>query len=84
MFINVYDNGRVNRPGTETPAATSVHKVNKDTLVLKVPGHTYWTGLYQKRGYAPAEYIIYDIKSSTRYEFRTAYDVSERVRFPVR
>lgn len=36
------------------------------TIVIRVPGHSYWDGNYSPRGYAPVEYEVYRIKKSEK------------------
>lgn len=48
----------------ETQDITVVAR-NAETIVLKVGGHTAWSGQHQPRAYIPASYMVFRIKSVT-------------------
>lgn len=50
--------------GYDQPLA-AIHWSDKNTLVIKVPGHTYWRGIGMARGYAAAEFQVYERVSGT-------------------
>ncbi len=45
--------------GIDQPAATIIHE-NDTHLVVKIPRHSYFTGLYMPRGYASPETVVYE------------------------
>lgn len=57
------------------------------TMVLKVSGHTYWSGMGLPRSYAPAEYQVYQILHVEDADVRSLERRIEAVRicqFPVK
>lgn len=55
------DNGKVEREGVEQPPAEIVAE-RGDIIVLKVPGHGYWTGRGLPQGYAGAEFQVWQFE----------------------
>ena len=49
---------KVKVQGVHQPDADLIAYEN-ETLVLKVPGHSYWVGRCMERGYAPTEFQVY-------------------------
>lgn len=59
--LRISPDGRVSRPGIETPFETKVIARNAGTITIKVPGHHYWSGRGMPASYAPMEYQVYKI-----------------------
>lgn len=86
--VRVAPDGSVARPGVETPKGTKVHHKDSrrdpfNTLVIKVPGHKYWSAL-RTQSYAAAEYIVYQVTDGHAEGDIAVYDVAEVTRFPVK
>lgn len=76
--------GAVERHGIVTPLGTKVVGKTKDTIVIKVPGHGYWSGRGMPQSYAAAEYEVYAIEAEEHTSRGTRYTVSPLAQFPVR
>jgi hypothetical protein len=61
--LYVYDDKRVDRLGVEQPAAEIQYR-NREYIVLKVPGHQYWSARAEQ-SYAAAEFQVYKIINVT-------------------
>jgi hypothetical protein len=75
-YLSLNGSGKWDRGGIEQPGGEIVHQGNMDALnqfqvrlpigpkvvVLKVPGHTYWTGIGMPRAYAGATYQIFEVR----------------------
>ena len=86
---DTYDVLGVDQPlGTLVKKETVNHygeRENEVILTLKVPGHSYWSGIGTGHGYAPAEYQVYRVlwekrKSPTELHIKT----KQLTAFPVR
>lgn len=82
MILTIREDKTVTRHGVETPADTRLIKLTKDTIVIKVPGHKYWTALGAPFAYAPGEFEVYRIEEV--YPDSTSYKVTRLASFPVR
>lgn len=80
-FLSVRTDGTVVRQGVETPKGTRLVKRDGDTLVVKVPGHSFWVGLNLPHKYASAEYEVYRVLNDTG---ATTVEVERLTSFPVR
>ena len=54
---------KVTRQGVDQPEADLI-AYNNDTLVIKVPGYSYWVGRCMERGYAPTEFQVFSVQSA--------------------
>lgn len=81
--LYVYDDKRVDRLGVEQPAAEIQYR-NREYIVLKVPGHQYWSARAEQ-SYAPAEFQIYRIIGITLDGMkRETIECEMLMEFPVR
>lgn len=90
MTFNVFltvkkdDEKSVRRHGIETPTGTIVHHETRDYLIVKVPGHNYWSGRGQQ-SYGTAEFIVYKKEEMTgENEFERDFKCSTVIGFPIR
>lgn len=84
MRLTLYPDGRVTRPGMETPKGTELVKRKGNTLVIKVPASSHWVGLNVPRQYDPAHFIVYDIVDGRMQNDILYLNVTETIRFPIR
>jgi len=79
--LRIFPDGRIDRPGIYTPRETRVVERTSMTITFKIPGHTYWRGIGQARGYAPVEYVVCRIiehsETSPRVEVTGRYSANE-------
>lgn len=75
-YLRKNGSGTWDRGGIEQPGGEIIHEGNMDALnqfkvrlpigpevvVLKVPGHSYWTGIGMPRSYAGATIQIFEVK----------------------
>ena len=71
--------------GIDQPDAPIV-KRTENILVLKVPGHKYWSQLPPgpTHGYAPAEYQVYSITKTETAGLLETIEAERLVDYPVR
>jgi hypothetical protein len=50
---------KIEEVGIDQPAATIITETDTH-IVIKIPSHTYWAGLYMPRGYASPETAVYE------------------------
>jgi hypothetical protein len=60
-WLTVRPNGRVNIHGIDLPNGTKLLSINEDSIAIKVPGHTYWTGMHMPHAYASPETQVFAI-----------------------
>jgi hypothetical protein len=58
LYRSTFD-GKISENGTDAPSATVITETDTH-IVVKVPGHKYWAGLYMPRGYASPETVVYE------------------------
>lgn len=61
ITVQVAPDGSVDRSGIATPQGTKVAHASYSTLVLKVPGHQYWSRRGGPWSYAPAAFQVLKI-----------------------
>jgi len=84
VFLTVKSDGEVRRHGIETPTGTVLHHELRDYLIVKVPGHKYWSAL-ATQSYASAEFIVYKKEELTsENEFERNFKCSTLLGFPIR
>ena len=84
LIINTQTN-KVTVQMVDQPEADLIAYEN-ETLVIKVPGHSYWVGRCMERGWSPAAYQVYKPTSVTiRYSAREILVQADRLlNFPLR
>lgn len=85
--IQQLDNGKVtlwmyDMPDAEIYAITPINPY-KHVVVLKVPGHTYWSSVMDPSRYAPAEYQVYEVIEGNPHIDRE-FKAIKLIEFPVR
>jgi len=74
-WITINHIGEVHVQGMDMGPLTLI-AMNDETLVIKAAGHTYWTGIGVKRGYASPTTYVYAIESINDQDAtRTVYKV---------
>ncbi len=71
----------VRLPGIDLGAKVELTQRNDKYLVIKIPGHLFWVGLFMPWKYAPVEYKVFKILST---DSKTSLQVDEIISFDVR
>lgn len=70
--------------GNQEPGNGSVVALRGDILAVKIAGHSYWSGNYMPRSYAPAEYIVFRMYEQKWVDGQLEGKLDIIVRFPVK
>lgn len=92
IYVRKNEDGNISHAslsGIEQPDAKVVSwkrqqfEANEEVIVLKVPGHNYWSGRGEQ-SYAPAEYQIYKVLKTKWAGLLAIVETERLVDFPVR
>lgn len=64
VHIHIRPDGVVDRDGIVTPRDTALHYRQADIVVIKIPGHQYWSGR-GRQSYAGASFVVYSVERDT-------------------